>query len=262
MKQLQEKAILFVLSYLFGHSLLPAQTQHGAADAVHLKSGEVYRGIIVEQRPGESIRLWRLVEADTLTFDMESIDRITKVVTQALPDARKDIPLENTQIFNNRRWMTAIFMSAGGGDNSAGGLGVMVLHHIPKLRSWLGFGAHYLGDTNGYGTSAIPIFLHGNHEFAQLWKKRCSSGVFWDAGYSVNLGGKYFDTGTLQELRYGNGFHSYGGFRFRINILKNAGITADLGYLRHSSQLRNAATDAKVRNKTWHLFLFRGSVFF
>ncbi len=231
------------------------QQSPAATDMVHLKSGQAYQGIIVEQRPGESIRLWRTVESDTLTVTMDSIDRITRIV------APPPIP-KPPRVFDDAHWNVALQVGVGGGDYPFGGLGATVQKHFPRQRSWLGIGVHYYGDKSDFGAYTIPIALHGSYELRTDLQGRFGTLVFLDAGYSINITGNYFDEKTQAQLKYGNGLHTYGGLRFRLNVLRNTGIWADIGYFRHTSTLRYVTTNEKARVKAWNMFLFRGSVFF
>lgn len=244
-------------------SRLSAQGQVAAQDQVFLKTGASYSGIIVEQKPGESIRLWRTAEADTLMFDMETIDRITKIVplasTATTTPAATITPLKT---FNSSPWKVALQAGTGGGDYPVATLGASVYRYFPRQRAWLGLGAQYIGDQSSRGTSSLPVFVHGTYELATPWKGRLATGVFAELGYSFNMDERYFDDATQATLRYGNGLHSYAGLRFRVNILRNAGIWADLGYLRHSSRLSFDDTGEKARVQSWNVFLLRGSIFF
>lgn len=260
------KFSISALCQFFLVAMLCAQNAPTATDAVYLVSGQTHQGIIVEQKPGVSIRLWRIAESDTLTFEMEAIDRIVKIVPTgtSVPSLLANImPLSPPPSkVNTRPWATAIQLSTGGGDHSFSGLGVAVQRRLPNLRSWTGLGMTYIGDINNYGPSAIGLAAHGSHEFSTGWKERLGALVFADLGYSFNLGTDYFDGSSQMEARYGDGMHLQTGIRFRANVLPNVGIWVDLSYLRHTSMLRSVAGDDKIRRTAWDMFSLRGSVFF
>ncbi len=253
------------LIQLFWTSCLVAQTTPPAADAVHLISGHIHRGIIVEQIPGASIRLWRTTEGDTLAFEMDEIERIAKIVPaageQAAQFASPAIEPKTSGV-NTSAWATALQFSTGGGDHSIVGMGATVQRRLNNQRSWLGLGLSFVGDENNYGTHSLGLAAHSSHEFSTGLKGRFGVLAFADLGYSFNLGNDYFDEQAQATLRYGNGLHLQTGLRFRINLLRNAGIWLDLSYLRNTSTLRIAANNDKVADKAWNMFCLRGSIFF
>lgn len=260
MKAQTIKFFLPALALFFWNLSLSAQT---ATDAVHLTTGEIHRGIIVEQKPGASIRLWRTAEGDTLTFEMESIDHIARLApTGATAASPAQIPVPVPTGVNTSDWAIALQFLTGGGDHSIAGMGATVQRRLNNDRSWLGLGLTFVGDENNYGTHSLGLAVHGSHEFSTGLKGRFGALAFADLGYSFNLGNDYYDAFYQETLRYGNGLHLQTGLRFRINVLRNAGIWLDLSYLRHTSALRVAAGNDKVADKAWNMFCLRGSVFF
>ncbi len=263
MKQFTTRPLLPLLLLTFCATWSMAQTAPAAVDAVQLKSGKIHQGLIIEQTPGESIRLWRNPEADTLMFQMDEIDRIAKIVvpppTAGSPSMQT--PASPARTFNDNPWKVALQASVGGGDYSLVGMGAAIQKSMPGNRAWVGIGAYYIGDQNNYGTSTIPIVLHASYALNQSGK-RFAALVFLDAGYSINLGGTKFDEIAQANLKHGNGLHTYGGLRFQVNALRNAGIWLDLGYLRHSSTIRFEADNKKHSTQVWNAFMMRGSLFF
>lgn len=256
----QVASIAFAL-ILFQMTTATAQTTPAATDVVHLTSGQTHRGIVIEQKPGESIRLWRTVEGDTLTFGMDEIERIVKVLpgTEA---ASAGLTAHPNNAFNNNPWSTALQLSVGGGDHALGGVGAVVLRNFNRQRAHLGLGLSFVGDINYGSTSSLGLVIHGSREFSTSRKGRFGSLAFLDLGYAFNLGKPYYDGKALAEVRYGNGLHLHTGLRFRVNVLRNTGLWVDLGYLRHTSTLRTVAEGDKVRQKAWNMAVLRGSIFF
>lgn len=259
----QVVSIAFAL-ILFQMATATAQTTPVATDVVHLISGQTHRGIVIEQKPGESIRLWRTVEGDTLTFGMDEIERIARVLPSTEAASGGPITPANapSSAFNNNPWSTALQLSVGGGDYPLGGIGVVVQQNFHKQRAHLGLGLSFVGDVNHSSTNSLALFAHGSREFSTSRKGRLGSLAFLDLGYSFNLGKPYFDGKALTDVRYGNGLHLHTGLRFRVNVLRNAGLWVDIGYLRHSSTLRTVAEGDKVRQKAWNMAVLRGSIFF
>lgn len=256
-------ALLFLISQF----IVAQTTGLNPMDEVYLQSGQVYRGIIIEQKPGASIRLWRTAESDTLLLEMEDIERIVKVFqAEKTPtsgsDSKKPTITPVADSIQPNRWATAIQAYIGGGDHSVGGVGLAIHRRLGLRHSWLGLGLSYIGDVNEYGTSSIAVYAHGSHEFSTGSRGHSGSSGFLDLGYSVNLGGEYLDAQQLTTYRYGNGLHLYTGLRFRLSTLNKGGLWLDMGYLRHSSVLRLAENNTRSGNKAWHAFVFRGSVYF
>lgn len=264
MKSLLVKIQLFTLPLIAWTNLLNAQTSAPETDAVYLNSGQVYRGLIIEQRPGASIRLWRAPQGDTLSFDMDIIDRITKITASSAPMVETLVKSTPTKIFrtNTKSWATALQVMVGGGDHSVGGAGIVVQRRLDNNRSWAGLGLTFVGDVNNYGTHALGIIAHGSHEFSSGWNNRLGALAFMDLGYSYNLGGEYIDDQSQSLYHYGNGLHLFTGLRFRLNVLHNAGIWLDMGFLRHTSKIRAVEDNAKIGTKGWNMINFRGSIFF
>lgn len=263
MKHLIGKAILTALVPVIACFSALAQTTPAAADRVHLKSGQTHEGIIVEQKPGESVRLWRTASADTLTFEMEEIDRITKILTAppGAAAAQTPPPVVVRCPFNDHPWTLGVQFATGGGDYPAFGLSAALLKRFPQQHAALGLGIGYLGQEGG-GVGTIPLTVQGTFEPASGLKGRLGAQTYLELGYSFNLGDQYFDERAQTEVRYGNGLHLNAGLRFRVNILRNTALCFDLGFARHTSALRAVATGDKVRTKAWNNILLRGSVFF
>lgn len=257
--------LAFLLSTTLGAAF--AQTQSAAMDVVYLKSGQSYQGIIIEQKPGESIRLLRSAESDTLLFTMDSIDRITKAIPAANASAvatttpPTEMPAQPRQ-FNTNSLSVALQVSTGGGDYSVLGFGAIVQKYFPDERAWSGVGLHYLGDQNNYGVNTMPIVLHNSYEIVSGAKGRLGTLGFLDLGCAINLSDNYFDELAQTTVKYGNGWYFNTGLRFRVNVLKNSGIWLDLGYLFQNSKLRDAETNKKLRTKSWNVFQIKGAVFF
>lgn len=260
MKMTCKNCLLAALGLLLP-ALAPAQKP---ADEVHLRSGARHQGIVIEQKPGESIRLLRLPQQDTLAFAMEDIERITRILpAEGSPVAQPPaVSAPAGRMFNDNPWVVSLHASTGGGTYSVTGFGAAVQKRLSDERALLGIGLQFLADQNNYGVNTLPLTLNGAYELTRSKRGRLGSMAFLDLGYSVNFGGNYFDETTLAFVDYGNGLHLNTGIRFRINVLRNTGIWLDAGYLFHNSQLRNADTREKWGVKSWSVFLAKAAVFF
>jgi len=70
-------SLLAVLLVASAVSVTPARAQQQMIDVVYLKDGGIVRGIIIEQRPGESI-LIRTRDGSQFRYQMSQIDRMVK----------------------------------------------------------------------------------------------------------------------------------------------------------------------------------------
>lgn len=263
MRPIHKKLLLPVLALFLLPALSLSQTP---SDEVHLLSGLVHKGIVIEQKPGESIRLLRLPQGDTLTFAMDEIDRITRILpvaeSQTKPPSLNQSPVEPQ--FNSRQNIVMVQGSIGGGDYSFEGFGLTLSHRLnARGKTWLGLGVHYIGYTDE-GADAVQIFplmADFRQEFNRSRNGRFSTQVFLDAGYVFSITGNGAD--QYGEFKYGNGWAFNPGIAFKINILRNAGLMLDIGWMHHGGPRQwLPPTDEMKDYKNWNNILFRGSLFF
>lgn len=74
MKNFKLITVVFAAMFVFNQSLL---AQEGMEDVVYLKNGNVYRGIIVEQVPGESIKI-KTIGGNVFSVAIADLQKITK----------------------------------------------------------------------------------------------------------------------------------------------------------------------------------------
>ena len=82
------KSILSIITSILLTGIMYGQYE--AEDRVIMLDNAIYEGIIIEQKPGEHIKILRLPEKDTLTLSLESIDRIEKIITERSMNSRND----------------------------------------------------------------------------------------------------------------------------------------------------------------------------
>src|SRR5690349_19838998 len=139
--------ILFSLTaYLLFGFLLPLQAQTAVQDAVILNSQRQFNGIIVEQKPGQYIRLLRLPEHDTLQFLMDSIDRIVKIVNTTAASESASLTTEPLKKYNQKKHIMMIHGYLGCGYYSFSGFGLTMVRSFAD-RWHVGAGVHYIGQT-------------------------------------------------------------------------------------------------------------------
>ena len=77
------KRLLIILLFVFPFNELLAQS--GYEDVVYLKNGSVYRGVIIEQVPGVSLKI-EMADRNVFSVKMEEVARMTK---EEVPNKKK-----------------------------------------------------------------------------------------------------------------------------------------------------------------------------
>lgn len=257
-----------ILSLIFLVSCFAnTQAQTTAQETVFLTNQSSYSGIVVEQKPGEYIRLLRVPELDTLQFHMDSIERVVRITAPA-PVAAEDAlpPTEPHKRFNQNPHIVMLHGYVGGGDYSLGGFGVTFSHNLHN-RWWVGLGAHYIGQTGSYNATypdrqIVPITADLRWNFSQSGSGRFVSMLALNAGYYFGLNNRYRDENLGIEVHARNGLFFNPSVAFRANVLPNAGLMLDLGYQLTTSSLFDTGNDTLIKRKQWHNFALRGTVFF
>jgi len=80
--------IFIVLMIAFNH--LFAQNLMKDQDLVTVKSGAQYLGYIIEQQPGKLVKMYRPTQNDTISIQMEDIDKLTKIMVQTFSEKKKN----------------------------------------------------------------------------------------------------------------------------------------------------------------------------
>lgn len=276
MKRIIFKNILLAGLFLPVFGRLAAQNAPAPTDAVHLVSGKMYSGIVIEQKPGESIRLWHLPEGDTLLLPMDEIERIVKILPQANtvstsgPVAAKSSGAgmsmtESKADYNTKRYYVMVHGMTGGGNYSFAGFGVSLSYLLSNHKTSLGLGAHYIGDnsTGNFTLETVqmfPIMAEFRHEFKTSANGRFGTALYCNAGYVVNITGNANDQNG--EIEYKNGWALNPGIGLRMNILRNLGLMLDLGWMHHVNRLNWLPPAVQSEQKSWNNFILRGTLFF
>lgn len=244
---------------------LPAVGQT-PVDAVYLKSGESYEGLIIEQKPGDSIQLWRLTENDTLAFSMEEIERITRTI---LPPEQPVLLVEQPRrpYFSKPNYL---YLSAatGGGDYPFLGGGLTLSHRFARYdKAAVGLSVQYIGNReHGYETNRVdflkivPVMIDVRHEFSRTHNNRFSTHLFAEGGYAFNFTANA--SNEYGEFEYGNGWIVHPGVSFQFALLSDFGFFAEIGWV-HLTGRRNWLPPVERSDlKAWNTILIRGGVFF
>lgn len=262
-----------IFSALFMAVFFTANAQTGNLDQVELKNGQKYQGLIIEQKPAESVSLWRTAYKDTLTFNMEDITRISKIyvpekatdttsLQKTLADKASPLHITPSPRFNNKNWHSAFAIGTGGGTYPVKTIGFSLLYHIHKYGISTGLGVHYVGDPNT--TNNIPVTLHLGFDPGGMQRTRIGAGLFVETGIALNADNDWYDEITSTNYDYRGGKFIYAGFRLRINALSNAGFWIDGGYNVHtrSTHYDNPDGIGVMMKTNYNMALIRGSLFF
>ncbi len=241
-------------------------SQITAQDAVFLNNQLSYNGIVVEQKPGEYIRLLRLPEHDTLQFSMDSIDRIVKIFDTKPAAENPPATTEPLKKFNQNKHQVMVHAYAGGGDYSLGGFGISVNRNFSD-RWQLGLGAHYIGQNGSYNATypeqqIVPVTVDARYKFTQTPSGRFATLLSLSTGYNFMLKKSYFDPDQNININVRNGLFFNPSIAFRANLLPNAGLMFDVGYQLTTSTLFDAQNNEKITKKQWRNFAIRGTLFF
>ncbi len=241
-------------------------------DVVHLKTGQIYQGFIVEQKPGESILLWQLPEDDTLSFRMEDIDRLTRFILpierpvlleQAPPD-----PAPDMLPFYQKRNYVFVQGCAGGGDYPFAGAGLRFSHRLERYEQLrVGIGVHFIDNkkngtefSNSEFVRIVPLMLDLRHQLTATRNGRFSTSVFFDGGYAFNFTANDID--QYGDFRYGDGWAIHPGISFQFAIARDFGVALDLGWMHHTSRREWLAPVQRSDRKAWNDILIGGAIFF
>ena len=237
-----------------------------AQDIVYLTSGLSHQGIVIEQKPGEYIRLLRLPERDTLQFSMDAIDRIVKIVAPAnstLPE-NTTRPTAPEKRFNTNRYVAMLNCYIGGGKYSLVGIGMGVGRSFGD-RWQAGLGVQFIHQTssNTFPNQQIsPITADFKFKISESPKGRFATFLALSAGYNISVDDEQFDSGLSNNIRITDGVFFNPSIAFRVNVLRNAGLMFDLGYQFSSGNIYNVESGDLIDKRTWHNFAARGSLFF
>ena len=181
--------------------------------------------------------------------------------------AQSDVNDQTPRSFNTKKNYVFFSGSIGGGDYPFAGLGINLSHQLSNGKTWIGAGAHYIGNTgdgSGIGgfdpIQVFPLMADLRHTFMQSPDGRFSTLLIVDGGYVVSITENGDDADG--EYEYLNGWAINPGIGFRFNIFENMGLMIDITWLHHSSPRVWLAPVEKKDHKHWDLGLVRGSIFF
>lgn len=203
------KKLLLLALCVFG-VLLSANAQN-MTDVVTLKNGSVIKGIIVEQRPNEAIKI-ETRDGNVFVYKMDEIEKLSKEAEQTHPSKA----YFDTTEFNKPSGYMGIVEVSGGlgiGDWAADRMSLTIINGyrlLPQFAFGLGIGYEMFlyeaasGAADYSPESALPVFLHLRSDFIA---KKVSPFVAFNVGYNVSLSGGYFG-GLLLEPSMGVSYNA------------------------------------------------------
>jgi len=166
-----------IKSFLLSLAMLMVATgafAQDTVDAVYLKNGSVIRGILLELKPSESLKI-RTSDGKTLTYPLNEVDRVTKeehVYTINGKRVKRDgraLDSNGNYVFDGKgrktgyRGFAEIGYTFGMGSNGSDRIQVMTSHgyqFCPYFFAGLGVGYHYFREGPAEGMNGIPVYAH------------------------------------------------------------------------------------------------------
>jgi hypothetical protein len=254
-----------------------AFSQTEGEDIVRLKDGKEIRGFIIEQSPGQFIKVLQLPSRDTVKIDLSEIETLLKIVTQFEEKKIQDtmqvqkeiaplLALDTTKInfFNQHLFQARLNFSEIFGNYPGEGFG-MSLHRSLYSQFKLGLGFCYFSARiiipYEYRRS-FAFFTEAEHNLNLSTSGRFGFFSGLALGYNVDFTPIYKDKYLLQEVALSNGLYFHPRVGFRVNFSKNTGILLDVGYQYIHSNPIDPLTDIKLDSRNWSSVIFRFSLFF
>ncbi len=256
---------IFLTPIIFLISVYTLMAQAYDLDVVYINDSISHRGTVIEQKPGEYIRLLETASSDTLTFSMDEIDRLVRIPANSrLPEDGRAQLTESS--IPKHRISPVIYGATGGGDIPFGGGGIGFDYKIKK-RIKLGLGVFYFGETSRNRVATpiqwqrIPITVQFKYDLQQHFNNRGAFYMRTGLGYSVTLNPDYTDSDTAEPRTVTNGVYFNPAIGYRLNIYKNMGITLDVGYLL-ITDTRIDERKEPLQNKSWDQAAVTATVYF
>lgn len=250
--------IFFIVMSLFLF-YTSCSSQMMATDRIHVKSGEIHQGIIIEQVPGNYLKLLKLPQKDTIDLLYVDVEKISKILSDEEINygaATQDNFIARGPCFNCRKTYVMIFGAVGKVEEVMMAGGLSFGYNIKKFaQAGLGVQIFYtlLDNTDRI---FMPVTLDLRHVFARSNSGRSSFLIGISPGYNISL----FE--SKASFKQGNGLYISGSFGFRFNISSNFGLMLDLGYTGSGSAISDKATGEFIKNSWTHHPMVRGTVFF
>lgn len=209
-----------------------SSTAQRNVDVVTLKNGNILKGKIVRQVPGDFLEL-ETRDKNFWKFDMEDIAEIHFEAKRKVKTENDTLPMKNEGMFYEVRMGALV----GNNDNKNNAPFSMLLSGSYLLKNGLSFGVG--GGYEAYDEAQMPLFGELKY-YAKI--KGVKSFLFCQSGYSFSL-----EDEDDENYYYGNGdTHAKGGF------LINPGVGFVFGNSSKTNFTLNIGYRFQKMEKKWH----------
>jgi hypothetical protein len=229
---------LLSLTLLIGVSMLSfkAGAQSYNEDVVYLKNGSVIRGVVIEQIPGESLRI-ETRDGNIFAYSMSDVQKLTRETSQ--PGTIKKSG--SSSRFNKPRGYFGLFETGTGSwgyDEISQSVTIINGYRVlPQFAIGGGIGFETWIDSEEL---AMPVFLHLRSDFLN---RKVSPFVALNIGTYIPL--DTYLTGVMSELQAGVSFNIASRFRMTIGLsYATCERTGVLYYYNHSFKAVDYSIDA------------------
>lgn len=267
---------LVVIAVIFASANF-AFSQTEGEDLVQLKNGTSVRGIIIEQRPGEFIRVLQIPSQDTVKIMLMEIETLLKIVPNVneseiihnlpYPQDTVNKPLVDNTVkdgFNQHLFQVRINMARLFLDYAGEGYGFS-LHRKIGSTTYAGVGFSYFkGRINlpYQDRKSLAFFGEFSHDIGLSTKGRLGFRGGLGLGYNIDFSESYFDLDANVNAKLSNGLFAHPHVGLRMNLTKNTGLLFDIGYQYIHANLQSLTTKEKIEGRNWSSTVFRISLFF
>ncbi len=236
-------------------------------DQIYIDESTRFEGTVIEQKPGEYIRLVEDATTDTLTFEMEQIYKLVRVpVTPETKEKSEEMEPVSTLNFNSNKFALGVHGALGSGDVPFIGMG-LGLHYRIRPNLSIGFVPFFMGENSSSPGRRnvqwlkLPLTVQATYELQSQLNGRGGLYIRSGLGYSITLDGDYKDrdTGMTQSVK--NGLYLNPAIGYRINFKKNLSLALDLGYILITDRTTDSL-NRTVSTKTWDMAVVSGAIFF
>ena len=249
MKMIHKSALLFFCIYLF--SVLSSYAQPGSEDVLYLKNGSIIHGMIIEQIPGQTIKI-QTRDKNIFVYKVEEVDKIVKE-TKALGSRKHYAEIGDIKTSPYSGFSAGIEIALGSGIGTYNtGQGIIEVHGLlGYLHKSIFFGGISIGisdwnagnnnNTSSYNNSYdiySPINASVDLRLSPI-RSRFSPVIIVDAGYSIV-------NGPLNSNRYyynySNGLLFNAGVGGRVNFTARRSLNVSLFYKMQHLQVTRVNT--------------------
>ena len=192
------KRFLFSIVFLLGSiSICLAQTQQ---EVVYLKNGSIIRGTIIEQVPGESLKI-QTGDGSIFVFFLSEVSKITKEGTMKAYSSTRKYSVPGNGVKTGYRGFIDLSYTVGTGDYSSGRVEFSTSQGYqfnPYFYAGLGAAVHYYHEDD---VVEVPIFADFR---ADILDQKISPFIDLKLGYTVHENTGFYMSPTV-GCRFGLG---------------------------------------------------------